>query len=66
METPLPKDLDAALTAVNGRLGEVNIELADAPRWKRMTSWWNDRCGERQRLLRERDRLVARKRELGK
>lgn len=64
-EPPLPKDIAGAIAEVNARLGAINLELATAERWRRLTSWWSDRATERQHLLRQRDRLIARQRELG-
>jgi hypothetical protein len=64
MDAPLPGDLDAALSSVDELLGKINLDLQAAPAWKRRTAWWDDRWAERNRLLRQKDFLRDRKREL--
>jgi hypothetical protein len=52
---------EQSLATIGEHLGAINQELAAAPSWKRSTRWWNDRVGERQRLLRMKDGLLGKK-----
>ena len=51
MSKPDPDEADRrAVEEVCQLLSVLNQELADAPRFKRGTPWWDDRVAARQRL----------------